>query len=572
MGRIVGIDLGTSTSEIAVFEFGRPNIVQNHSGSPITPSAIYQQPSGELVVGTEAYLQPGGVREFKRRMGSEEKLRIGNRLLLPEECSALLLLYLLSSFQKSRNEEVQQAVITVPANWPDGPRRATMEAGRLAGLKVERLINEPTAAAMAFGARPEAEGKTIAVYDLGGGTFDVTILRIQDKVFDVVTSIGDPKLGGSDIDKLLMQYVIEQIASSQKYTHVLDRNERADHELKLACEATKKELSTQSESVVNIPYWNPGGDSSKSVRVEVPIARSTLERLIEPLVQRSLDYLDTALRRAKLPREAIDEVVLVGGATRTPLVRSRVAERMRKEPNTKDVNPDEAVALGAAIQAEIINQETVDDDSYLILDNVNTDFGVETMVLINDQPVPGVFSTIIPKDTKVPATASDRYSTVADNQKAIEVKCFQGNSRWTAQNLMIGEPIHVDDLPPRPAQEVKVDVTFSLSVNEVLDVKVQVEGRVVERSFNIGGARYSDTQHAQRRVAVESMWQTSEMASRYRLLIERVEAKLRLPLPDATSRQLRVLLGQLKQAIVDANAEAATQVDVSLSDILFDLE
>jgi molecular chaperone DnaK len=574
MGNIVGIDLGTSTSEIAVFDFGKPMIIQNSKKRSITPSAVFQAPSGELVVGEEAYQQWSAVTEFKREMGEEKKLQIGSQALSPEECSAFLLRYLFKCFQETRQETADRAIITVPANWKDGPRRATLEAGRLAGIKVERLINEPTAAAIAFGARPEAEGKTIAVYDLGGGTFDVTILRIQDKVFDVVTSVGDDRLGGSDFDRLLMQYVIEQIASTQKYTHVLGRNKKADHELKLACEGLKKELSRQLEGVVKIPFWNPGGDAGKSVPVEVPVQRSILESLIGPMVQRSLDYLDEALRRAKLPREAIDDVVMVGGSTRIPLVRRRVAERIGKEPNTRDVNPDEAVALGAAIQAGIFDQEVVDDDSYLILDNVNHDFGVETMVFINEQPVTGVFSPIIPKDVKIPAQKTESYLTVVDNQKAIEVKCFQGNSRWTAQNRLIGDPIRINDLPPRPANGVKVDITFTLSTSEVLEVQIQGEdaGILVKQSFNIGGARYSDAQNAQRGADVESMWRTSSMAGHYRLLIGRAEAKLGVPLPEATASQIRTLLGQLKQAIVNANKEAAERADEALTEILLDLE
>jgi molecular chaperone DnaK len=575
MSKIVGIDLGTSTSEIACFEFGRPIIVAPPGNNgPITPSAVFQAPNGELVVGAEAYRQAGAVREFKRQMGTEEKLVVGSRSLSPEECSALLLRYLLVSFQEQRQEEVDRAVISVPANWKDGPRRATIEAGRLAGVKIERLINEPTAAAMAFGARPEAEGKTIAVYDLGGGTFDVTILRIQSKVFDVVTSVGDDHLGGSDFDELLVRHVLERIAATQQYIHVLGRNPRADHELKLACETVKKELSSKPESVVRIPFWNPGGDSKRMVAVEVPIARATLETLIEPLIARSLSYLDEALRRAKLPREAIDDVVMVGGATRVPMVRRRVAERMGKEPNTRDVNPDEAVALGAAIQAGIFDQQEVDDDSYVILDNVNTDLGVETVVFINEQQVSGVFSPIIPKDTKLPAKQTEQYATAADNQTGITVKCFQGNSHWTAQNRLIGEPIRVEGLPPRPAGGNKIDITFSLSPSEVLDVQIQIlEAEIrVERSFDIGGARYSEAQQAQRRGVVESMWQRSAMASKFRLLIERVEAKLRDPLPDATAQSLRTALDKLKKAIVDGNAEAAEQADQSLADMLFDLE
>jgi molecular chaperone DnaK len=560
MGTIVGIELGMSNSRIAV-DSGTPVIIRNSQGRSFTPSAIFQVPSGELIVGEGAYQLANAAIEFKRQMGEQTRLPAGGRSFLPEECSALLLRYLLKCFQEVRHEEADRAVITVPAHWKDGPRRATLEAGRLAGIKVERLINEPTAATMAFGARPEHEGKTIIVYDLGGGTFDVTILRIQSRVFDVITSAGDDRLGGRDFDRLLMQYVIEQVASTQKYTHVLGRNKKADHELKLACEEVKRELSIRPDSLVKIPFWNPGGDIGKSVHVEVPIQRSTLESLIGPMVQRSLNYLDEALRRAKLPREAIDDVVMVGGSARIPMIRRKVAERMGREPNPRDLDPAEAIVLGAAIQAGIINREFIDDDSYLILDNVNNDFGIETTAFINGQLVTGVFSPLIPKDTKLPANVTYSYLTEVNDQKTFEVRCFQGNSRWTAQNRFIGM-VRVEGLPPRPAGGVSVAITFSLDASETLDVRIQVDdpGIAAACSFNIQPTPTQPT------------WQNSEIAGKYRVLIEKAEAKLHGPLPALTASRLRAALDRLKREIVDANVEAAELADLAVTDILFDLD
>ena len=572
MTRIVGIDLGTSTSEIAVFELGKPRVILNREGRAVTPSAVWESPSGELIAGGQAYEQAGSVREFKRQMGDRERLKIGAHALAPEECSALLLRYLLQYAEEDLGEEIDRAVITVPASWKDDPRRATEEAGQLAGLRVERLINEPTAAAMAFGSRPEAEGKTIAVYDLGGGTFDVTILRIHDKVFDVVTSVGDPHLGGSDIDKLVMEYVIQQIAASSGYTHVLGKDTKVDWALKLACEAVKKDLSSTSESQVRLPFSITRG--GRPVDVSVSVTRQTLEELIAPLVKRSLDNLDEALRQAKLPKGAIDEVVLVGGSTRIPLVRQRVAEHIGKEPNTHEVNPDEAVALGAAIQAGIIDQEDIDDDSYVVMDVTNNDLGVEVLAIINGEPVPGVFSPLIEKNMKLPRTATGSYTTVVENQQSFEVKCYQGRSKWTSQNKLIGEPIHVENLPPRPAGEVEIAITFSLGLSEMLDVGVVVQeaGIAMTQSLSLDRGWNSQEQRDKRQAALDSMWQRSEMAGRYRTLIERAEEKLRSTLPETTATALRTAVLQLKEAIVAANEEAAVQADVALSNLLFDLE
>jgi molecular chaperone DnaK len=572
MGDIVGIDLGTSTSEIAVFEFGRPVIVRNRTGLAITPSAIFQQPNGELVVGEEAYKNAGAIREFKRKMDTDEKLRVGNRELLPLECSALLLRYLLSSYQEYRQRDADRAVITVPANWKDAPRRATKEAGRLAGVKVERLINEPTAAAMAFGSRPDAEGKTIAVYDLGGGTFDVTILHIQNRIFDVVTSVGDDRLGGSDIDAILVSHVIRQIETTEGYAHILGQNPQADHVLKLACEQAKKELSATDETAVRVPFWNPSGDPGRMVQVHVPITRDKFEDLIQGVVQRSLNHLDEALRRAKLPSEGIDEIVMVGGSTRIPLVRRLVAERMKKEPNTSDVNPDEAVALGAAIQAGIFDQKVVTEKEFFPLDIANNDLGVETMTFVNGQPIYGVFSTIIPKDTKLPARKTESYSTTSDGQRSIVVNCYQGKSKWTRQNQLIGEPLTVEDLPPKPKGEVKISITFGLDASEMLDVRVDVDdtGIAVERQFQIDGVRYSDDQHTQRRAELDSLWQRSELAAKHRKLIEQAEAKLQTPITGATAESLRTNLDALKKALVEEDGAAAERADVALSGILSD--
>ena len=572
MARIVGIDLGTSTSEIAVFAHGRPQIILNQDSNPITPSAVWAAPNGELMVGEHAYRQWGSVREFKREMGvAGKKFKLEDHALAPEECSALLLRYLKKCAESQLQEKIDRAVITVPASWKDGPRRATQEAGRLAGFEVERLINEPTAAAMAFGARPEAEGKTIAVYDLGGGTFDVTILRIQDKVFDVATSFGDGHLGGCDIDKLLRGLVLEKLRNATGYEHRLGLDKQKDYDLLLLCEAAKKELSSAAESRILFPAFAKIG--GQPIPIDTVVKRTEFNSIIEPLIDRSLKYFEEALRRARLPKESIDEIVMVGGSTRIPLVRQRVAELMNKEPNTRDINPDEAVALGAAIQAGILEQPEMADDSFLALDNVNHHLGVESLLVVNDHAIPGSFCPIIYKDDKVPVSKAETFSTVVDNQTEIKVTCYQGSYPTVDRNEMIGDPITVKGLPPRPAGQVSIVITFGLSASEILDVNVQIEEAGISelRSFDLARGQLSEAKRMERQRALDKLWEGSELASRYRILINQAAEALKKSLPAATRANLEKSIGQLKAAIQANDSKAAVQADIEISNILFDL-
>jgi molecular chaperone DnaK len=574
MARIVGIDLGTSTSEIAYFAHGAPVMIATGDEGPITPSAVWENPNGELIVGLAAYQQADAVKEFKREMGEKgRQFHLGHHVLTPPECSSFVLRYLLERFRETAGEAADRAVITVPASWKLGPRQATEEAGRLAGIQVARLINEPTAAAMAFGLRPDSNGKTIAVYDLGGGTFDVTILRVEDGVFEVVTSSGDERLGGSDIDALLMRHVIEQLAAKTGYRHGLDKNQRADWQLKLACERAKKELSNASESVIELSFLET--QQGRPVGADLAIRRETLERLIAPLVDRSLGFFDEALRHAKLKPEAIDEVVMVGGSSRIPMVRRRLAEHMGKEPNTTAVNPDEAVAQGAAIQAAIIEQEEAGGDLVLpvALDKTSHNFGVETMVRINDEAVTGVFSIIIKKGETLPASGCERYVTAVDNQRRIEVNCYQGDSRWVSENTRLAEPLPVEDLPPKPAGEVKVDISFTLSLSDLLEVEVRMEGGEVaaSRRIDLAASPGAREEHARSSQRVEELWQRSELARKYKPMIDQAEAALGGELPAPQRTALEQELSRLKRAVAASDAGAADKADEQVAEILFAL-
>jgi molecular chaperone DnaK len=576
MGPTVGIDLGTSTSEIAVFAHGEARVQTIDQDGPITPSAVWETPGGELVVGSTAYRQPGALKEFKRLMGESSRLPLGGRVCSPQECSAYVLKFLVSRCQENLRQEIESAVITVPASWRDQPRRATQEAGRLAGIEVARLINEPTAAAMAFGIRRDAEGKTIAVYDLGGGTFDVTILKIESQVFDVVTSVGDPYLGGTDIDDLLLRHTLDQVALTTGYRHQLQQDPEVAWALKLACEAAKKELSTAQDTLIRLPFL--GTHAGRPVSVEVPIGRPAFEGLIEPLIKQSLDYLAEALRRARLPKDAIDEIVLVGGSTRIPRIRQRVAEFMGKEPNSSAVNPDEAVALGAAIQASLIDRDEQPaggpaPGGVVILDNTTSDLGVETLVMINDEPVTGVFATIIERDRKLPASATKEFATVADNQKRLQIKCYQGNGKWVSQNAFVGEPIVIDGLPPRPAGGVKFEITFSLDLNALLDVSVRFEdaGISASRRFDLSAGLGTAEERGRRAQAVATSWERSEMARSYQPLLDEARRKLQGTLAEALRSALGAALLDLERALAAGSKQAAEHAEQVITNLLFDL-
>jgi molecular chaperone DnaK len=604
MGITVGIDLGTTNSGVAVLEGGRPRMILNDAGANITPSAVWQQPTGEICVGGVAYKKAGSARRFKRMMGSDSVLRVGDADLAPEEASSLILRKLVEDAEKVLRQTVDAAVITVPANWKDGPRRATEAAGRLAGLRVERLINEPTAAAMAYGLRDDADGKTIAVYDLGGGTFDVTILRIQQKVFDIVTSSGDDMLGGTDFDLKLQALVLERLTSRTGYAPPAwdaadDKMRQRLRDLEMACEEAKMELSFAATTTIVVPFldlWN-----GEPLSVEEEVSRADFEKLIEDDVARTIGYMESALRtaKAKMPREAIDEVLLVGGSSRIPLVRQRVAELFDKEPLTGAVNPDEAIALGAAIQAGIIGQEEVSDDSFVVTDIVNNSLGIEAVTLLNDRPMPDTFVVHIQKGAKVPGSGAGRYTPLADGQTSVLLRCFEGEFPFTAGNILLDE-IPVSGLPERPAVENKIDVTFTKTPDDMLEVNWTVEGTDIRGTHTIRmrSGLHDDDELARRRSTLDAMWiggrasgsstpaaappppeappqqdwRTAPLAARYRALIDRAEATLAGDRPFDSRADLETAVADLKAEIIANDAESCEALDLTITDILFDLE
>lgn len=571
MGRTVGIDLGTSTSAIAVYDHGLSRVIANPRGHTVTSSSIWQDPSGVLKVGDEAKGQPEAAIEFKREMGNSQHLvSIGGQQLPPEECSSLILRHLLDYATDDLQEKPESAVITVPAKWKERPRRATEAAARLAGLKVERLINEPTAAALAFGMSTDADGQTIAVYDLGGGTFDITLLTTRHRVFDVLTSEGDERLGGTDFDRVLIDWCLLQTENETGYPATqLDRRSRDHWRLRAECERAKKDLSYSSEARIYCPI---GVQNGQPLAVDVEVQRRQFDVLIEDYIAKTIDLLDHAMR-GRVAKEEIDELILVGGSTRIPLVRQRVAEFLGKEPNTRDVHPDEAVARGAAIQASIVAGEVSGDDAPIVIDTNNHSLGVEIATAIDGSLVAGVFSAILPKDTKLPARRTENYTTTVDDQETVVVKCYQGDHPIAAQNELVGEDIEVSRLPPKPAGETRVEVTFDLRVDGMLDVEVHVPDAGLQRSrrFKLDRGFRADGELENRSAGLEELWQSSELAKKYKALVDRCDSVLELS-PDKVSDEFRSVLENLKAAVVKGDEASAEAADLRLSDMLFDIE
>ena len=572
MGRIVGIDLGTSTSEIAICEGGAPRVIMNPRERAVTPSAIWQDPSGVLRVGDDAKGQPNAAIEFKREMGNSQHLiAIGDRRLPPEECSCLILRHLLDYAEVDLQERPDRAVITVPAKWKEGPRRATEAAGRLAGLRVERLINEPTAAAIAFGVSTDSDGQTIAVYDLGGGTFDITLLKTRHRVFEVLTSEGDARLGGTDFDRLLMDWCLKQTEKETGFPPSrLDRESKDYWRLREECEKAKKQLSRLSDVQI---YGYIGTQDGQPVAVDMEVRRGQFESLVEGHVAKTVDWLEHAMRKAKVAKEEIDELILVGGSTRIPLVQQRVAEFLGKEPNARDVHPEEAVALGAASWASSTVGDVSGDDGLIVIDTNNHALGVEVATIVGGRLVGGVFSPIIPKDEKLPARKTEEYTTTVDNQESVVVTCYQGEHPMATENDLVGEPIEVSDLPPRPAGETRVAVTFDLGVDGMLDVGVNIPeaGLQGSRQFRLDRGFHSQEEIKNRGANLEELWMSSELAKKYKALIQRCESLVEQR-PDVASDEFRAMLENLKRAVAAGDETAAETADIRLSDMLFDIE
>ena len=471
MGKIIGIDLGTTNSCVAVLEAGVPKVIPNPEGSRTTPSVVAFK-KGEKIVGESAKRQaltnPNTVSSIKRKMGTAEKVELEGKKYTPEEISAMILAYMKDYAEAYLGEKVDKAVITVPAYFEDAQRQATKNAGKIAGLEVERIINEPTAAALAYGLEKD-EGQTILVYDLGGGTFDVSILELGDGVFEVKSTAGNNHLGGDDFDNRIIDYLVKEFKKENDVD--LTKDKMAMQRLKEVAEKAKKDLSGMVSTQVSAPFIAKG-DDGEPLHLDMTLTRAKFEDLISDLVESTIDPVKQAIKDAKITKKDIDKVIFVGGSTRVPLVYDTVVKELGKEPS-REVNPDEAVAMGAAIQGGVISGDVSD---IVLLDVTPLSLGVETLG--------GVMTTLIPKNTTIPTSKSEIFSTAADNQPGVDIHVLQGDRPMAADNRTLGN-FRLDNIPPAPRGVPQIEVTFDIDTNGIVNVKAKDLATNKEQSITI---------------------------------------------------------------------------------------
>ena len=473
MSKIIGIDLGTTNSAVAVMEGGEPTIIANVEGNRTTPSVVAFTKNGERLVGETAKRQAitnagRTITSIKREMGTDYKVKIDDKEYSPEEISAMILQKIKSDVESYLGETVSEAVITVPAYFTDSQRQATKDAGKIAGLDVKRIINEPTAAALAYGMDKDTEQHKIMVFDLGGGTFDVSILEIGDGVFEVLATRGNNRLGGDDFDEVLMKYMISEFKKENGID--LSKDVTAMQRLKDAAEKAKKELSTTMTTNVNLPFIT--AVDGAPVHLNMDIKRAKFEELTSDLVDKTLTPVREALNDAGLTASKIDKVLLVGGSTRIPAVQEAVKKLIGKEPQ-KDINPDECVAIGAAIQGGVLTGEVKD---LLLLDVTPLSLGIETMG--------GVMTRLIERNTTIPAKKSQIFSTAADGQTAVDIHVLQGEREFAHDNTTLGR-FQLTGIPAAPRGVPQIEVTFDIDANGIVNVHAKDLGSGNEQKITI---------------------------------------------------------------------------------------
>ncbi len=471
MAKIIGIDLGTTNSCVSVIENGEATVIPNAEGTRTTPSVVAFK-GEERIVGEAAKRQaitnPNTIMSIKRYMGEDHKVDVNGKDYTPQEVSAIILQHLKDYAEGYLGDKVTKAVITVPAYFNDAQRQATKDAGRIAGLEVERIINEPTAAALAYGADKSDEDKTIMVYDLGGGTFDVSVLELGSGVFEVVSTAGDNRLGGDDFDQKIIDWLLADI----KAVHGVDlsSDQMGMQRLKDAAEKAKKDLSSTMTTHISLPFLSM--TENGPVNYENDLSRAKFDEMTKDLVERTLSPVRQALSDADLNPSEIDEILLVGGSTRIPAVQDAVKRELGKEPN-KGVNPDEVVAMGASIQAGVL---TGDVEDLVLLDVTPLSLGIETMG--------GVSTQLIERNTTIPTSKSQVFSTAADNQTAVDIHVLQGERQMAADNKTLGR-FQLADIPAAPRGIPQIEVTFNIDANGIVNVKAKDLGTNKEQSITI---------------------------------------------------------------------------------------
>ncbi|WP_018590692.1 Hsp70 family protein [Terrisporobacter glycolicus] len=584
MGKIIGIDLGTTTSEIAYIENDEPKIIPDCFGNRIVPSVVGKKEDNTVIVGQVAYNQlipspERTVAEVKRLMGSDTKINMGEKEYMPHEISSLILKELKKYAEDYLGEEVEEAVITVPANFNNSQRKVTKLAGEMAGLKVERIINEPTAAAMAYGINNADKEEKILVYDLGGGTFDVSILEMFEGILDVKSSRGNDRLGGKDFDNRIEKYIekeFERIYNQNLYKN-LDVQNKLSIKLRVkeAAINAKKELSNQLSTTINIPFITVM--DNKPVSISIELKREKFNELTKDLVERTTEKIDEALKAANLKAKDIDTVLLVGGSSRIPAVKELVESKF-KGKIISGINPDEAVAMGAAIQAGIKSNQITSEENLIITDKCSHNLGTSIIKIGDGKVINGAFDCIIPIDSSIPCSKKKLYYTAVDNQEEVRVEVYEGNEELAEDNMKIGDFL-LKGVPKARAGEESIEVQFDYDLNGILEVKATIMS--TGGSINKIIDNFKLIKLAQDALVDENLyerfkvdeWLDYDLASGVKSTVELAEKKIKsakIDKDDFKYRKIEKLLEELKLAVIHDNEELVEKYDEELTDILFE--
>lgn len=584
MGKIVGIDLGTTTSGVAYIENGKPKMIVNNMGKSIIPSVIGLNDDNEIIFGDEAYNQLENnrfmtVEEFKRFMGTNKKIKMGEKEFLAQDLSAMLLSKLKEVAEEYLGYPIEEAVITVPASFHNEERKLTKEAGERAGFKVERIINEPTAAAMAYGINNLDKDAKVLVYDLGGGTFDVTILEMYDGILDVICSRGNPKLGGKDFDERIIDFIKEEFKKLYNI-EIYDCYDPKDNvhkstlrsRVKNAAIKAKKELSVKEHTNIDMPFFSI--IDGNPINIDIELNRCKFDELTKDLVLSTKDVIEEALNVKNLTPEDIDEVLLVGGSSRIVAVKNLVNSIFPNKIKS-GINPDEAVSLGAAVQAGIKNSEISSEDGLIVTDKCNCNLGTEVVNDIGGRLVEGVFDILIPIDSSIPCSKKKTYSTMHENQEAVNVGVYEGNAHLVYENKKIGEVL-VEGIPKGKAGEQNIEIEFKYDLNEILTVIVTIlsTGKSIEATYNINNVRNQSNsdpidEYINRKDNIEN-WKNYKLAINVKSIINLAEKKIK-KLDSEKANKIQELVNELKTAVINDDENLVDKLDNELTDILFEV-